>query len=157
MFVPCFQRSQKLFDLELTLADASGFVPMQLSTNYLARGQTHSRNAFPLPPPSAAVTFAQTCQFADTRAHGNRFDGRELSNDFKVHDTIVAKIAAPVKLTRARGLTRNGEPKRWNIKRQSTCRLRVVRAWGRAASGGIRGRRIPSFEGPAASPKRCGR
>jgi hypothetical protein len=62
MFVPCFQRSQKLFDLELTFADARGFVPMQLGANYLARGQTHSRNAFPLPPPPAAVTLAQTCQ-----------------------------------------------------------------------------------------------
>ena len=97
MFAPCLYLSQKSLDLELTLADASGFIPMQLSEDCFTRSQADPSNAFTLAPSSAAVSLAQTRQLADTRARSNGLDCRELADDLEVHDPIVAKMDDLVK------------------------------------------------------------
>jgi|ERR1700730_13299645 len=97
MFAPCLYLSQKSFDLEFTLANASSLIPMQLSEDYLTRRQADPSNAFTLAPSSAAVSLAQTRQFADTRARSNGLDRRELADDLEVHDLIVAKMDDLVK------------------------------------------------------------
>ena len=94
MFAPCLYLSQKSLDLELALAN-SGLIPMQLSEDYFTRSQANPSNTFT--PSSAAVSLAQTRQLADTGARSNGLDRRELADDLKVHDPIVAKMDDLVK------------------------------------------------------------
>src|SRR6185437_14303571 len=76
-------------DLEFTLADTRGFVPMQVRKHDLAIRQSNARNALSLAPSTAPVALPQSVKFPDTRARRDGFDDGEFTDDLKEHAEIV--------------------------------------------------------------------
>jgi len=56
---------EEALDLELPLADACGFVPVELSSDYFSIGQSDTGNAFAFAPSSGAMELLQTAYFTN--------------------------------------------------------------------------------------------
>ena len=85
--VAAFRLVEVPLALELFLADAVRFIPMDFSEPNPASPQPDPGGPFHLPPVAFAIQAAKSCEVANSATGRDRFNVLEIADTFEVHST----------------------------------------------------------------------
>src|SRR5207244_12944580 len=86
--------------LELFLADAVRFIPMDFSEPNPAVPQANPCAALHLPPVPFAIQASEPCEVADSATGRDRFDVGDVADEFEVHRRRILAVSQRVCLRR---------------------------------------------------------